>query len=758
MSSFGRFIRELSVTDVVRSSKGPRPSVCTVGWIQTIMELSEIGAAFLVAMQSRAVSHPRFTGQRLDPSGLTPKDLGRLLPIAVRMCDNASGPQAARAAAQQVVWQATLIAPEFSAEDARAFLRFCAPAELHRLHGAGFILKVLARRREELCDLSEVIAPHLLRAGKGNSDANCVQEPHGWLLLASLCKTPETELLADAMRKNYASSPLLLDELEVMLSLPRRDAIMLARLASPWMGRPRNDSDLEVPGTYPLAQLPTYMVFAQRALAKAMEKVSRVHAGFEPYAADKAFTPFEGQVLGRCVRAALDQREPWLDAVLGPLWKNTSVAPGQAKTMPSQSVAIALGRAVEEMPNASAISAMREVTGAVRHAGIKKKLLRMLRTAERRLAERPDVILQLPSDAKLTQTTATAVRRSMELLYRGQRAFTFEDWQRRFSSHKEVFSTASNLIWRITQPCQEPFGAIPILTSNQLSWRLGDGTAHAADTSQSIMLWHPLVAEVGERDVWRDHIMTARIEQPFLQAFRQFYRPVDDELQQSSTAMFADHTVAMKSVMGVAQSIGWVLERDVGLSLRIGTNVFQFNFDRSLYPGYDGTATTRLLRVYQTAGKDARLLPAALATIDPVVLSEVLRNIDLLTSVGTFAHKPHATAALANMRRRKHGSVGLYGFSIPRDPVVVPVGQSADIRREVLRRLYARASDVSVAARHVEALGYKIHIATARVTRNGEPVELALPMADGSVVWLPHDDEVLFLIVQQVHFIRHAAG
>jgi hypothetical protein len=58
----------------------------------------------------------------------------------------------------------------------------------------------------------------------------------------------------------------------------------------------------------------------------------------------------------------------------------------------------------------------------------------------------------------------------------------------------------------------------------------------------------------------------------------------------------------------------------------------------------------------------------------------------------------------------------------------------------------------------VETLGYKIHIATARVTRNGEPVELDLPTEDGSVVWLPYDDDVLSLIVQQVRFIRCAAA
>jgi hypothetical protein len=327
---------------------------------------------------------------------------------------------------------------------------------------------------------------------------------------------------------------------------------------------------------------------------------------------------------------------------------------------------------------------------------------------------------------------------------------------------------ASDLIWCVTQSGQDPFGAMPVLTRdqlaphqlppNELSWRLADGTARTSDVGQSIMLWHPLVAESGERDRWRDHIMRDRIEQPFLQAFRQFYRPHQDELTRSTTTMFAGHTVATKSVLGVAQAIGWALERDVGLSLRVGAYLFHFNFDCSLYPGYDGPAKTDQLCVYRVAAGDQGLQRVELGTIDPVVLSEVLRDIDLLTSVGAFAHEPQSVAALANMRRRKQGSIGLYGIYVPPDPVVVPVGQSADLRREVLRRVYAEASDVSVEARHVETRGHKIHIATARVTRDGEPVHLELPTETGSVVWLPHHDQVLSLIVQQVHFIRGATS
>jgi hypothetical protein len=50
--------------------------------------------------------------------------------------------------------------------------------------------------------------------------------------------------------------------------------------------------------------------------------------------------------------------------------------------------------------------------------------------------------------------------------------------------------------------------------------------------------------------------------------------------------------------------------------------------------------------------------PTALGTIGSVVLSEIWRDIGLLTSVGTFARNPRAMAVLANLRRRRHSSGG----------------------------------------------------------------------------------------------------
>lgn len=724
--------------------------------------LSETGRRLLALLECREISDPRFKGRLPDISRLTPVDLGRLLPIA-RTLPRLPPSHPAQIAAFHLEQHARLVEPSFCPEDARAILRLAKPPEPTTDEGAGYsylsarfleCLSVIAGCLEELPDLPELIDP-LLPIVEA-SDPRPEGEPasaigaHGWLLLASFGRSANAERLAQKIRASLAGSPLELGEIDLMLGLPMHDAVALARAASV-RAMPRADSEVDAPGSYRLGGLTGYLAFAREAFSTAIDRVSRIHEGRDPYSADKAFTLAEAMVLERCARTALDRGAPWLEEMLAPLWSKVTLAPGPAKTMPSQSVAIALGRAVVEMPSAAAITAMRGVVAAIRHAGVKKKLGGMLRTAERRLAARPDLLLQLQPGEAIPKSMATAVLRSLEWLYRSSSVFIRDEWLARFLSHREVKAIATRLIWRLV--CADGSATSAMPGGKQLVWRLADGTAlgsEAASSIRSITLWHPVSASAGERQAWRDHVMDKRVEQPFVQAFRQYYCPDASELDQSSTSMFAGHAVAIKNVMGVARSSGWTLDRNLGFLLRLGKHEFHLPFGQGLYPGCEGTTITSPLDLYSIGRAGFRPEPVALSTVDPIVLSEVLRSVDLLTSVGAFALDPTAMAAeMADARRRFLGFVRDCGVRFPPDPVLLP-GHSADVRREVLRRLYARSPDVSVGARHVAVAGHKIHIATARVTRDGDPVIVEQPKVDG-LTWLPHDDEVLSAIIGTVH-------
>ena len=74
-----------------------------------------------------------------------------------------------------------------------------------------------------------------------------------------------------------------------------------------------------------------------------------------------------------------------------------------------------------------------------------------------------------------------------------------------------------------------------------------------------IALWHPVTARDDERAAWQARIVALRLRQPFRQAFREHYRPPDDERDTNRTATFAGHTIATRPLLGVARRESWTI-------------------------------------------------------------------------------------------------------------------------------------------------------------------------------------------------------
>jgi hypothetical protein len=91
-----------------------------------------------------------------------------------------------------------------------------------------------------------------------------------------------------------------------------------------------------------------YAAFARQALDAAAARGAAVQSGELPYAADKAFTTDEVNVLGRATRVALLRDEPWLPELLGRLLPAIAVAPTTAKTLPSQALLFEVARSVRD--------------------------------------------------------------------------------------------------------------------------------------------------------------------------------------------------------------------------------------------------------------------------------------------------------------------------------------------------------------------------------------------------------------------------
>ena len=86
------------------------------------------------------------------------------------------------------------------------------------------------------------------------------------------------------------------------------------------------------------------------------------------------------------------------------------------------------------------------------------------------------------------------------------------------------------------------------------------------------------------------------------------------------------------------------------------------------------------------------------------------------------------------------------------------------MRQHVLGRAFAPLIEqgvLSMEGRHARIGDHAVHLATGRVTRDGEPVEMALAAQSGkltAVPWLPYDEVLLERIANTVCALLNRSG
>jgi hypothetical protein len=490
-----------------------------------------------------------------------------------------------------------------------------------------------------------------------------------------------------------------------------------------------NEEHFAPPGQHPLAQIEEFVAASRGWIERSAEHLADIAACKKPFAADKAFMLNDAHALARFVNLSLDRNEPWLAPLLEPMLIGSGVAPGEtAKSAPSLAAAIGIAKAIAERPTAQALLALKAAAGKVRHATLQKKFAKLMRVAERRLAMRPDFILQIAPDFSVPKALQPAVKASFEALYRSGVVFSMADFEARILANAGLAAVAGKLIWRVGDGGAT---AMPAKAKSGWRWQDADGADVKTAPDSVISLWHPL-GDDAVADRWRSELLEARIAQPFNQAFRETYVPDEQERAGPETKMFAGYDVDAKVLAGLATATGWRITDYYGLYLKAGDFTFQFNCT-NVYPGVI-SATMYEIRVTR-AGE-----PAKLGEVEPVVLSEVLRLADLLTSVGSFALKREDAA---NFESRPD-LIAADGSPRP----FVPGAKTARRRQEVLVRLFGETPQPDapwVEGRYLCVKDVRIHIATGIARRDG--AEFAAK--PGAAITLPYPDAVLEKIVSR---------
>jgi hypothetical protein len=673
--------------------------------------LSPYAERLLRLMAGPAPASDRFTGEPPDPSRLTDTELGALFGTAWRTARHPDSAGFLTALAILTAVRERSLA--FSPAACRALFDDLAGAEPQtepRETAPGIAVGALLRCTGPWPGGLAEPAAALLRATARN------HAPYARLTLAKIAGAELPSTVDDG--------PIVTAEFAVAAGLDASDTAVLAEADGYPTGRQFGDLPDLVDR---LAAIDAYAAFAREALEEADTRVTAIHSGQTPYASDKAFTPAEGAVVGRACQVALLRDEPWLGDLLGRLLPGVSVAPspgaepGQkpdgtsgaeagpkarpgAKTMPSQSVCSALGRAVDAFPTPEAVAALREARKVVRHAGAAKKLDRFLRSAERGLARRPTVALRLSTKDEPTRAQLATVARALEGGYALDTTYLYE------AIPAEV---RRRLVW--------DFEVAP----GEWTSALGDDEKRKGTT---VRLWHPLRADEAQRAAWRDLVLAGQLRQPFRQAFRETYTTDPDQ--------FAGYVVAVRPLLGLAIREGWRADDRAGVLRRAyGSWRVELDVHARLFPTAAGYGDTGAVRVTHPEESEP----------PPVLVSEAMRAVDLLVSVAAFGLDDDPELRRDERRWRMLAQLAER-----------PLGEMARMRKAVLRRILP--ATVTFSARHAHVGPYAVHLATARVTRDGEPVPVDADRTTATPLpWLPYDETLLERVARTVTALLNGA-
>lgn len=681
------------------------------------VRMSARAASLRERLDGGTVDHVRFVGPPVEIGAWSPVELGAVWAALHHAARYDHNDTARRTLAQDLLAQAALanLAPVLEGEV------FLAALEAARAHEWDYAVACLSCLQGD--------APE----GTAQQARRILGEPRRWseqhyqaYLLACLAGGDALAQLDEAVRARHAVLPMPLTLLELALLPQLRRESVLALAGSPYSGHWSRDCIGEADPAQVLAGDAAYIDFSHAILEDAARHVAAIHDGSVPYASDGAFATGDSGVLARAARLAAYRDEAWFGPVIATLLPGVCVAPGTAKSAPSQSLAMALGHAVETIPTHESLLALRAALGQVRHAGIRKKLERNLKPAERALAERPGMALRLGLLGTAGKRRQAMLARCLEAGMAGEVRWSVEDWRALLQDSDDGKAVAKGLIWRGDDGVaflQDGAGAVDC-----------QGRSVAVPQLGRIGLWHPLHGTPEERAAWQALIAARKLRQPLRQAYREVYAPPPD-----GSAPFAGHVLSVRSLVGLARSEGWQVDREEGLSRQFGEVRASLRVEGALYPGAGGTCTSDALVFAQRQGRSWQALaPSALSC---VAYSEACRAVDLLVSASAFAlaSDSEGDADGARMRRLDF----LAGLEL---------GQMARMRRQVLQQVFAHHVDegrMTVDARHLRVGGHAVHLATARVTLDGADVAdigLAAPAKGnklGAVPWLPYDEALL---------------
>ncbi|MDR2270891.1 MAG: DUF4132 domain-containing protein [Sphingobacterium sp.] len=229
-----------------------------------------------------------------------------------------------------------------------------------------------------------------------------------------------------------------------------------------------------------------------------------------------------------------------------------------------------------------------------------------------------------------------------------------------------------------------------------------EGKVFPLKEDTKLIIAHPYnLFEAVQWDLYQRYLFSNAIQQPFKQVFRELYIPTSDELEQlTRSARYQGHQIQPQKTIALLRGRGWTVSYEEGLQKvfhKEGYLVTMYAM-ADWYTPSDVEAPTLELVCFHSI-KNNQLVPVT--SIDPVIFSEVMRDIDLVVSVAHVGEvDPEASNSSMQMRAvLARESASLFGLN-----------------------------NVDVKERHILVKGqladYSIHLGSGMVSKNGRQLTI----------------------------------
>ena len=263
----------------------------------------------------------------------------------------------------------------------------------------------------------------------------------------------------------------------------------------------------------------------------------------------------------------------------------------------------------------------------------------------------PVKLKKIRDTSKQVELMVSAQRDRLDRMFKSGRSIEWSRFMECYFSHGLMSYLADLLIWNFERDGEKETA---FFLEGKWVDHQNEELAFMPDEDTIVSLWHPLFCQADEIKNWRDFMLEHKIVQPLKQAFREVYRLSEAETGTiTSSKRMAGHILKQHQFDSAAKARGWKYSLlsaynegrsneiatielpDHGLRAEFWVNEVSTGNAINDTGIWLYVATDQLRFIHIESG-----MIVELREVPPIVLSEVMRDLELFVGVASIANDP----------------------------------------------------------------------------------------------------------------------